>query len=354
MAHTGSPAAVQPEPPPSGWEKLSARNHGAFDISWELAQILTHQRSFFLHYNEHDRNFEMYCWATVHDLESQLWRVNVHEKFRFQLLNRVLHSSFIDGTAHIIGYRLVLPGQNTNRGLYRLPKCTPATLCDDIVASYQQLQIINGIHYATLIGHSIPFLNPPTVAPIINTNSMLLQSVSDHNFFPMQPGPRVNQGHLAPVLAGIGAAQFMSGQHDQVPAVPCPAIPGPATSVEAGKMTFNEVKMQMDVGDTIPTTDEIKAFTTAFRKDGPGKGAGVIICLHCPPGSERRRITTDLRPWNLTRHLLIDFDIKDFHCNKCDPPRRFTLKKQLENHLARHHRTGSNSGDQAAHPSSSQ
>ncbi|CUA74640.1 hypothetical protein RSOLAG22IIIB_05648 [Rhizoctonia solani] len=325
---------------------------GEYEVSWELVQILTHERSFFLDYDGRDQELGMYCWAMVHNFESQIWRVNViHDRFRFQLHDRVLHSSFTNDTAFITGYQLVLPSQRTNRVLFKLPAFTRITLYDDIMAAYQRLQGTNDIHYTTLMRYNVSFPSPPTTTPIIDANSMLLQSIPEHDPFSMQSDPRMNQGHPASGLVVTEGAQFIPGQyhHDQAP-----VTFGSTTPVGGGNMASNEVEMLMDVGDTTPTTDEVRNFTTTFRRDGPGKGAQVIVCLHCLPGSDRRRITSDLRPWNLTRHLLIDFGIKDFQCDECSPPRDFTFKDQLERHVAKRHCIRPKSGDGAACPSGSQ
>ncbi|KDN40939.1 hypothetical protein RSAG8_07807, partial [Rhizoctonia solani AG-8 WAC10335] len=321
---------------------------GPSEIDWELAQILLHQRSFFLNYNGHNRNFEMYCWGIAFvptptgdvNVESQFWHVNAtHEGFRFQLRYRMSHSNFTNDTASVMGYHLVLPSQSGNRALYKFPEFTLVSLHDDIMVLYRQLRTINGINYTTPTRHNISLL--PTAAPVVNPNSgihpaLLIQPSVEHGRFSMQPEPNSNQGHLSSGLVGDEVASIPEQYYQ------APITPGPSTLTEVGSMVYNEVEMRMDLENTTPTKDNIYAFATTFRKEGPGKGAHVIICLHCPPGSERRRITTDLRPWNLTRHMLIDFGIKDFHCNECNPPHDFTFKDQLERHVAKCHHTGLN------------
>ncbi|EUC55600.1 tyrosine kinase domain protein [Rhizoctonia solani AG-3 Rhs1AP] len=174
-----------------------------------------------------------------------------------------------------------------------------------------------------------------TTHPYYDKLALLVQERPEHRGSDMQAGPDPKHNYSPGYLDETEAVTSISQEYL------VPVTPGPSKLTEVSDSS-DEVEMWMDLGSTTPTIDEIKAFTTKFRREAPGKGAQVIICRHCPSDDERRRITTDLRPWNLTRHLLIDFGIKNFYCNECNPPRGFTFKDQRDRHVAKRHRAGSN------------
>ncbi|CAE6409580.1 unnamed protein product [Rhizoctonia solani] len=328
---------------------------GSFEIDWELAIIMLHQRSFFFYFNDGNQVFDMYCWGTAYvptptggvDPESQFWRVSaIPTGFRFQLSHRIPHSTFANGTAFAMGHQLVLSSQSTPRALYKFPELMLVTLCDDIMASYQELRAMNGLSFPLPMMEQNTSLTP-IVAPVTSSNPcinpmLLTQPSLQHGRTSPQLDYHHNQGFISSGSVGVEEASTVSEQRYQVP-----ATSEPSTPVEANNIVHEEVEMGMNVENTTPTEADVKAFATAFRKEGPGKGAQVIICLHCPLDSERRRITTNLRPSNLTRHLLIDFGIKSFRCNKCNPPRMFTFKDQLKKHVAVSHRVESSQRSRA-------
>ncbi|KAG8697738.1 hypothetical protein FRC11_014888, partial [Ceratobasidium sp. 423] len=196
-----------------------------------------------------------------------------------------------------MGHRLDLSSQNLNlRALSKFPGFTPVTLYDNILASYQAFLTINGMNLNTLTTEqttSFLGVRAPEVIPNPGLNPELFaQPNSVHGYFPIQPDPSPSQASSSTGAVGAEATTPHSGLPVQLPATP-------PTPTETGSVSSDEVEMRMHVGDTTPTEAEVKAFTTYFRKNGPGKGARVVICLHCLPDSGWRRIT-NLRPWNLT------------------------------------------------------
>ncbi|KAG8759048.1 hypothetical protein FRC11_002640, partial [Ceratobasidium sp. 423] len=272
-----------------------------------------YRAAFFLSYNEDTTSYEMYCWSMVYgptvaediNIESQFWHVTPnHAGFRFQLRHRIAHSRLTGGVAFAMGHRLDLSSQNLNlRALSKFPGFTPVALYDDILASYQALTTINDFNFNALtmeqttsfLGVTTPVVNPnPSVNP-----ELLAQTNSVHGHFHIQPDPNMRQASSSTGVAGVEVTTPNSG-------VPVQSLATPPTLTETGSVSSDEVDMKMHVGDITPTGAEVKAFTTNFRKNGPGKGARVVICLHCLPNSARRRITNP-RPWNLARHLMSHF-----------------------------------------------
>ncbi|KAG8760996.1 hypothetical protein FRC11_014557, partial [Ceratobasidium sp. 423] len=256
-----------------------------FEIDWELAAIILPHRSFFLSYNEDTFFYEMYCWSIVYgptvtedtNIESQFWHVTPnHAGFRFQLRHRIAHSRLTGGVAFAMGHRLDLSNQNLNlRALSKFPGFTPVTLYDDILASYQASIIINDTNF-----------EQNTSAPVANLNSGVNPG---HSHPPMHLDSNLSQG---PSSAGVIKTEATTPSSSSAQLPPTPRSTG------AGSVAPDDVGMWMDVDDTIPTEAQVKLFTANFRKNGPGKGAHVVVCLHCPPNSDRRRIT-DPRPWYL-------------------------------------------------------
>ncbi|CAE6431703.1 unnamed protein product [Rhizoctonia solani] len=321
---------------------------GAPEIDWVTAQLLLHYRLFFWNHKVNQPP-ELYCWCISYvpiamgiEAESQLWHVSLSSPWipiRFQLQERLSHSHFREGQAFLMGHRLVLPSRSSDpRVLYRHPENSLVILHEDLPAYYHEFVTVNNLTSTSnmaeenISSHQTesPEVNPN---PGINPASVMLSSWRNDQT-PVQVDPSSLQGYLATGLVGAEETQSISGY------VQSSAAPTPFTPAGAGHTVPNEVHMWMDVGNKTPTIDEIKAFTTSFRKGAPGKGAQVVICLHCPSDDERKRIT-DVRPWSLKRHLMIDFGIRDFHCNECDPPREFTFKDQLGRHTTSCHHTGS-------------
>ncbi|CAE6480668.1 unnamed protein product [Rhizoctonia solani] len=322
---------------------------GTQEISWEAAQLLLHYRLFFWNYKV-NQSPQLYCWCISYapmamgiEAESQLWHVSLSYSWipiRFQLQERLSHSHFGEGQAVLMGHRLVLPSQSYDpRILYRHPENSLVFLHEDLVGAHQEFVTVNNLASTTqMVEESIS--SPPTESPEVNPTTGMNPAVVLSNWrngqTPMRADPSLSQGYPT---TGLVASRVEESSYNQGYSA---VVPAPFTPAGASNVVYNEVEMWMDVGNTTPTIDEIKAFTTKFRREAPGKGAQVVICLHCPSDDERRRITTDLRPWNLTRHLLIDFSIKNFHCKECNPLRGFTFKDQLERHVAKCHHAGSN------------
>ncbi|EUC55611.1 hypothetical protein RSOL_125300, partial [Rhizoctonia solani AG-3 Rhs1AP] len=318
---------------------------GTNEINWEAAQLLLHHRLFFWKYSFNQLP-DLYCWCISYapmdiGAESQLWHVSLSFSLipiRFQLQERLSHSHFRDGQAILMGHRLVLPSQSwDSRALYRHPENSPVFLHEDLGAACQEIVTINNLTTTPQMGEeniSTPPNEWPDGHPSPGMNPAVAISSSWRNYqAPVQVDPSSSQGYLSNGLVRAGETPYNSGD--------LRAAPIPLTPADTINVAYNEVEMWMNVGSTTPTTEEVQAFTRNFRREAPGKGAQVVICRHCPSDDERRRLT-DLRPWNLTRHLLIDFGIKSFYCNECNPPRDFTFKDQRDKHVAKCHHAGSN------------
>ncbi|KAH7327670.1 hypothetical protein B0J17DRAFT_680535 [Rhizoctonia solani] len=274
--------------------------------------------------------------------ESQLWHVSLYPSgmpSRLYLQARLPHSSLHEGQAILMGYRLALDDRSLDlRNLYKYPEGTFVHLHKDTAAACQELVAINNLGFVDrMMGLNTP-LSPTEEAqvnpnPGINPTLTMLPGLENPQF-PTQVSPGLNQEYLATGLDGTEGIPSSSVHHSQVETTS--GLPMP---MDTSNLASDEVEMWMGIDNVNPTEAQVKAFTSDFRKNGAGKGARVVICLHCSPDDERR-VITDLRPWSLARHLVIDFGIKSFHCNECNPPRGFTFKDQLGRHASKCHHAG--------------
>ncbi|CAE7110407.1 unnamed protein product, partial [Rhizoctonia solani] len=288
------------------------------EMTWEAAQLLLHHRLFFWNCEVNDFPI-LYCWGISYvpiamgiQAESQLWYVSLSNSWipaRLQLHERRFHRDFKDGQADLMGHLLVLPDRSSDpRFLFRNPETPPLWLHKDIASARCEFQFMsNQISTSHMVEGNISSYRPvesPEANPNLGRNPMFIApSNRSSHWAPAQGDPSLNQEYWATGVVGAEGAFFSSG-YSQLPGATVLLAPA-----DASNMVSNEVPMKMELGSTPPTIDEITNFTTNFRKEAPGKGAQVVICLHCPPNDERRRIT-DVRPWNLRRHLMIDFVIK--------------------------------------------
>ncbi|CAE6389158.1 unnamed protein product [Rhizoctonia solani] len=271
-------------------------NSRSLEISWEAAQVLLHNCVYFWHYEGPLR--QLYCWCIQYapmamgiEAESQMWRMaSNYSPARptglphFQLTHRLPHSGFTGGFGSVANYRLMLPSHNVLRGLSRLPEDVPVLLHEDVESAYEEpdLSFMHLTREQDIYGFSVqgPTNHGLVMAPIL------------------PPGLIDNRFNRHPSRG----QELSSSRTFEFQGLPVNPQQAPATA----ESSPDEVEMWMDVGDTTPTDEQVKDFTNTFRRNGPGKGASVIICLHCPSDSEKR-IMPDLRPWHLKRHLMSHF-----------------------------------------------
>ncbi|ELU37240.1 hypothetical protein AG1IA_08729 [Rhizoctonia solani AG-1 IA] len=272
------------------------------------------------------------------EAESQIWHVvltNTGLPSDFQLDHncRLPHSNFVGNIGIVGNYRMTLPNRSCPRALSKLSDGSPVSLYEDIHHARQEEYSmgliplpteqhmysfpIQGLAVNMGLGSHIPLALPPLLPPgLINDNIA--------SRFPQEPSS--NQE----VLASVMFTDFQPSSRQSPQAPPASVL---ATEVETGIVSPVIVGMLMEVGDTPPSEEQVAEFTRSFRKDGVGKGATMIICLHCPQGSGKS-FMPDLRPWHLKvrylgngRNLLLIPCAATF--NESFPERKVAINKRV-------------------------